>query len=293
MSSRFLPSGWSTSDRIALLSGQGGIGSYPWQLWHNAQSSGFALPIVSMRGETSAELSSAASAYFAKKDPAFPSSGVIQANVGDLGALIKALKTFGARGLVMAGQVTPGRILKDVFPDLRAMTLILSLKEKNAETIFGAVSAEIEKEGIKVLDARSFMDAEMASNDVMIQGSERVKPEAIEHAIKVAEAMAQNDVGQCVVTRRGTVLAVEAFEGTDAMIERAATFKTEEKIFVKTVKRNQDYRFDVPIFGLKTLENLAKASIKTAVLKSDGVIIPQKAEVIERSKQYKISILGY
>ena len=180
-----------------------------------------------------------------------------------------------------------------MFPDLRAVALIASLKEKNATTIFGAICNEIEKEKIRVLDARCFMDDQMADKGQMVRGDEKVSEEAIEHAIHIAEQVAALNIGQSAVTRKGTVLAVEAFEGTDQMIARAGQFDASEKIFVKTEKGKQDYRFDIPIFGVKTLNILLSANVKNVVLKTDGVIIPQKAEVLSRAKEAKVSILGY
>jgi DUF1009 family protein len=269
MKSRFLPEGWDGP--IAILAGQGGVGSYPYTLAQSAREMGADLRLLALKGETSDELKQL-----------FDKEHLREVAVGEIGGAIKALKELGAKGVIMAGRVTPGRVFDKVFPDLKAMTIWMGLKEKNAETIFGAICAEFEKEGIAVLDARSFLDNALADNGIMVKGSEDVPAEAIEHGIKIAEAQAQLDVGQGVVVRKGTVLAVEAFEGTNAMLERAAQFKTEGKIFVKTVKAHQDYRFDVPIFGLTTLEKCAASSIKTVVLKSDGVIMIGKAEVLKK-----------
>lgn len=282
MLSRFLPSDWSANDPIAIIAGQGGIGSYVYELALAAQEKKAPIRLLALKGETTAELK----ALFAPEH-------MREVTVGDLGGLLKSLKELGAKGVIMAGQVTPGRLFKDVFPDLRAVALIAGLKEKNAETIFGAICKEIEKEKIRVLDARSFMDDNMAEKGVMNRGDEKVTEDAVEHAIHIAEQVAALNIGQSAVTRKGTVLAVEAFEGTDQMIVRAGQFDANEKIFIKTEKGKQDYRFDIPIFGLKTLDILLSANVKNVVLKTDGVIIPRKKEVLNRAKEAKVSILGY
>jgi len=95
------------------------------------------------------------------------------------------------------------------------------------------------------------------------------------------------------VVRKGTVLAVEAFEGTDAMLRRAGEFKTDDALFVKTVKTHQDYRFDVPCFGLKTLETMREAGLKAAALESQRVILIDKPAVIAQAKSWGIHLLGF
>lgn len=282
MPSRFLPASWPSSHNITLLCGQGGQNSYPWELIHAARGKNVKINLLALKGETSDEIKAL-----------FDENSRREVAVGDLGGMIKALKQLNTNGLIMAGQVTPGRIFKEVFPDMRAMALYASLKERNAETIFGAICMELEKDGIQVLDARTFMDAHVAEKGVMVKGEEKVKEEAIAHAVNIAEKMAELNVGQSVVCRKGTTLAVEAFEGTDAMIARAGQFDANEKIFVKTEKTRQDYRFDIPIFGFRTLEKIIEANVKTVVLKSEGVIIPQKEKVLQLAKEKKITILGY
>jgi DUF1009 family protein len=286
MPSRFLPPDWDPSASIVILAGQGGGGSYPWELIQAARSQGARLKLLALKNETSPEL-----------EKLFKPEDVKRAAVWEIGGMLDCIQkmnaTMNVKGLIMAGRVNTGHVFKDFFPDLKAMAIWAGLKEKNAETIFGALCAEIEKIGVRVLDARSFMDGQIAQKGVMIQGKEKVSQEAIAHAIKIAEAMAQNDVGQSVVARKGTVLAVEAFEGTDAMISRAGQYKADCKIFVKTIKNRQDWRFDAPIFGEKTLELLAANAIKTAVLKADGVIMPQKEKIIVEAALDGTTVIGY
>ena len=101
------------------------------------------------------------------------------------------------------------------------------------------------------------------------------------------------DVGQGVVVRKGTVLAVEAFEGTDEMLTRAGGLKADESLFVKTVKARQDWRFDVPCFGLRTLETMHAAGLKAAALEVGGVILLDKPAVLAQARSWKISLFGF
>ena len=190
--------------------------------------------------------------------------------------------------------ITPRRLFHGLHPDLKALKILNSLRVKNAETIFGAIAAEIEAVNIQMLDARSFLDDQLAHQGLMTDNSKiRVEQADIDHGIHIAKGIAELDVGQGAVVRKGTVLAVEAYEGTDPMLKRAGSFKTDDLIFVKTVKRVQDYRFDVPVFGSRTLEVMHEAGIRTAALEADRVIILDKPEILAQAKKLKIALTGY
>jgi DUF1009 family protein len=116
--------------------------------------------------------------------------------------------------------------------------------------------------------------------------------EYIDHGLHIARECARLDIGQGCVVRNGTVLAVEAFEGTDAMLRRAGGFKTDDALFVKTVKERQDFRFDVPCFGMRTLETMREARLTAAALETGKVILLDKPAVISQAKTWGISLLG-
>ena len=101
------------------------------------------------------------------------------------------------------------------------------------------------------------------------------------------------NIGQGIVISKKTIIAVEAYEGTNKMLERAGQFGAKDLIFIKTIKQDQDYRFDVPVFGEKTLEIMEKSKIKTAALQSDSVLILDKKNVIQLSERHKIQLIGY
>ena len=214
-------------------------------------------------------------------------------DVGQVGKLIKELTKFQANYAVMAGQVTPGKLFRGMHPDLKAIRMLSKLKRKNAETIFGAIGDEIENAGVRLLDARIYMDDELANLGVMVKGKEKIKTEFSLHGIEIAKENARLDVGQGVVVSQGTVLAVEAFEGTNSMLLRAGSFKAKNCLFIKISKPNQDYRFDVPVFGLKTLDSLKDAGIGNAILESGSVIMLEKDTVLEKAKKLGIGISGF
>lgn len=275
--SSYLPSEF-TGAPIALLAGKG---RYPILAAERIRAAGIPLRLISFANETDAEL-------IASFDPEHHA----EIKLGQLGKLLKALGKLGCAYVLMAGQVTPKRLF-DVRPDLKALRILNSLKLKNAETIFGALADQIEGIGVHVLDARCFIDDQMASEGKMTLGKLRVEQEDIEHGIRIAKAITELDIGQGAVVRKGTVLAVEAYEGTDHMLRRAGTFKTDGLIFAKTVKRVQDYRFDVPVFGSRTLEVMHEAGIRTAALEAERVILLDKEAVLKQADRLKISLIGF
>ena len=276
--SRFLPPDFDPGRPVALIAGQG---RYPALVTESIRAAGVPLRLVALDGETSPELQAA-----------FPESERALVKVGQIGAMLKALKKFDAGYAYMAGQVAPRRLFSGLHPDLKALAILASLKRRNAETIFGAIAAEIEKIGVTLLDARSFIDAHLASSGPMTKRKLPVETDYLEHGLHIARECARLDIGQGCVVRKGTVLAVEAYEGTDEMIRRAGTLKTDQCLYVKTVKANQDYRFDVPCFGLKTLESLDAANIRAAALEAGRVILIDKPAVLARADQLGIALHG-
>ena len=137
------------------------------------------------------------------------------------------------------------------------------------------------------------MDEDLAQHGTMCGKFPKKYQPWLEHGMQIATQIAALDIGQGVVVRKGTVLAVEAFEGTDAMLERAGQFKTKEAIFVKTVKPNQDYRFDVPVLGTRTLEKLAQAKILTAAVAVNSTILIEKEQLMKDAKDKGISLIGF
>lgn len=277
--SRFLPDNFDASKSLALIAGKG---TYPILLADRARSSGIAVRLIELGGETSEKLINT-----------FPDHERSAVKVGQVGKLLKELKRFKVGYAVMAGQVTPGKLFRGLHPDLKAIRMLAGLDRKNAETIFGAIGDEIEKSGIHLLDARVFMDEDLTDKGMLVKGKEKIEPEHLAHGIEIARENARLDVGQGVVVSRGTVLAVEAFEGTNAMLERGGKFGAKNCLFVKLGKPNQDTRFDVPVFGLQTLEAMRAAGIGNAALESVSVLLLDKAEVLKQAKKLGIGLTGF
>ncbi len=277
--SAFLPETFDPKLPIALIAGRG---IYPQLVARSARQAGLPLRLIAFEGETSLELVAS-----------FPESDRHTVHVGQVGKTLRLLEKLGAGYAIMAGQVTPRRLFDGLRPDLKAAQILFKLKRRNAETIFGAVAQEIEALGIRLLDARAFLDDQLAEPGCMTGGRFPADPEVIEHGVHIARECARLDIGQGCVVRKGTVLAVEAFEGTDAMLRRAGSLKADEALFVKTVKARQDFRFDVPCFGMMTLETMRESGLRAAALEAKGVILLDKPAVVEKARSWGIALLGF
>jgi UDP-2,3-diacylglucosamine hydrolase len=277
--SQFLPASFDPKKPIALIAGQG---LYPKLVAAAIRRADIPLRLIAFDEETPPELVNS-----------FPESERRTILVGQLGKMLKALEQFEAGYALMAGQITPKRLFRGLHPDLKATRILFSLKRRNAETIFGAIAKEIEELGIHLLDARSFMDDQLATEGCMTGGRFPIDQEYLNHGVHIARESARLDIGQGVVVRKGTVLAVEAFEGTDEMLRRAGSFKTDGALFVKTVKSHQDYRFDVPVFGQRTLETMREAGINAAALEANRVIMLDKPAVLAQARTWGVSLFGF
>lgn len=277
--SAFLPPDFDPTRPVALIAGQG---LYPILVAQAVRRAGIPLRLIAFDEETRPDLVES-----------FPASDRRVIQVGQLGKMLDTLKDYGTGYALMAGQITPRRLFKGLHPDFKAARILFSLKRRNAETIFGAIAKEIEALGVHLLDARSFLDDHLADTGCMTGKKFPVDDDYIAHGVLIAKESARLDIGQGCVVRKGTVLAVEAFEGTDAMLRRAGEFKTDEALFVKTVKARQDYRFDVPCFGLKTLETMREARLGAAALEANRVILLDKPAVLAQAKAWGIHLLGF
>ncbi|MGC9452170.1 MAG: LpxI family protein [Oceanipulchritudo sp.] len=277
--SQFLPEDFDPARPVAVIAGQR---DYPVLSVEAIRQAGVPVRLVALQGETRQDLIDS-----------FPVNERIVIKVGQIGKMLKALQQLEARYALFVGQVSPGKLFRDLSPDLRALTLLASLKERNAHTIFGAITAEIERIGVRMLDARTFLDRHLSTPGLMTPGKLKAKQPHIDFGIRMAREIARLDIGQGVVVRKGTVLAVEAFEGTDDMLARANMYKTDQLIFVKCAKADQNPHFDWPVFGEKTLQSMQVAGIRTAALQAGGVVMLHKPELLEMAAKAGIELLGW
>ena len=217
---------------------------------------------------------------------------LVWVKVGQLSRMIGAFTSRGIKHCVMAGQIAP-KNLYDVRPDLRAMGVLFRLKERNAHSIFGAIADELKKDGVELIDATRWLKDLMPGREFCLGPKlSREQKQDIEFGFRIAKATSQLEIGQSVVVKRGTVLAVEAFEGTDNCLLRGGELAGKDggAVAVKVARPDHDFRFDIPCVGLQTLETCARARVAVLAVESGKTLLLQQEACEELARKNKISI---
>ena len=212
--------------------------------------------------------------------------------VGQLGKMISYFEKMGVSEVMMAGQIAPANLFQ-LRPDLKALLLLAKLKERNAESIFGAIADELQKKGIQLLLATTYLEDYLAvAGHFAGPLLKRSQQNDLEFGFRIAKEMSRLDVGQTVVVKKGTVLAVEAFEGTDEAIRRGGALGKSGGVMVKVSKPNQDFRFDVPVIGVRTIEVARESGISVVGYEAKKTLLLEKNLLHELAQQYKITMVA-
>ena len=212
--------------------------------------------------------------------------------VGQLGRMISALQSRGVREAIMAGQIHPSNLF-NLRPDLKALMLLGKLRTRNAESIFGAIADELAKAGITLLPATTYMEKYLATPGVIAGGKlSRREEEDIRFGYEIAKQVSALDIGQTVIVKGGTVLAVEAFEGTNEAIKRGGSLGRKEAVMVKVSKPRQDLRFDVPVIGTKTLETAAAANLRVIAVEAGKTLLLDLDTLKQEAQRQGLTIAG-
>jgi len=236
-------------EKIGVIAGSG---QFPLLFIKAAKEAGRIVVVVAHKGETTLEVAAAADL-------------VCWVKLGQLGKIIRFFHEEGVGETVFLGAITKTQIFRDVFPDLKGLTLWNKIDTRQDDAILRAVAGALEREDIRVLESTLYLRHLLFPQGVLTKKKpSREQRLDIEFGWRNARAIGRLDIGQCVVVRNLSVLAVEAIEGTDAAIQRGGGLAGEKVVVVKVKKPSQDFRFDLPATGLKTIETLA--SVKGAVL---------------------------
>ncbi len=257
-----------------------GSGVYPetFILAARQKSPGIKLVVVAFHGETDPVLEKLADA-------------TEWVRVGQLSKLIKFFTREGADEAVMMGQISPKNLF-DLRPDLRILMLLARVKERNAETLFGAIGDELAKDRITLLPATTFLEDHLPSaGHVCGPVFKKRQLSDAEFGFRIAKQTSALDIGQSVVVRHGTVLAAEAFEGTNACIKRGGELgRGQDVLLVKVSKPNQDFRFDVPVIGPQTVETCAAAGVGGIAIEAGKTLVLEKERLAELCAKHRIGI---
>ena len=215
-----------------------------------------------------------------------------------LGQLKKLIEVFTSRGVkraVMAGGITPSNLFKNLRLDVRMTTVALRLKERNAETIFGAIATEMAKDGVELIDPRPFLGDSVPKPGVLTRHQlTKEQQEDVAFGLRIAKAVSALDIGQTVVVKKGTVLAVEGFEGTDECIRRGGALAGEkgDAVVVKVSKPGQDFRFDIPCVGEKTIESCLAGRISVMAMEAGRSLLLGKDKLLKSANEVGLSLVA-
>jgi hypothetical protein len=216
-------------------------------------------------------------------------------SLGELSRTLELLHEEGVTRAVMAGQVKHNKIFSSIRPDLKLAKLLLSLPFKNTDSLIGAVARVLESEGIQLVDSTSFLKPLVPAPGVLTcRAPDAHEAENIAYGREIARQIAALDLGQTVVIRDRACVAVEAMEGTDETIERAARIVDGASlVLVKVSKPRQDMRFDVPVVGLKTVEVMKRCRVTALGMDAGRTLLFDRARVIEAADAAGIAIEAF
>lgn len=218
---------------------------------------------------------------------------VVWLHVGQLRKMIDYFQVNHVENVMFAGQIKPSHLFTGIRPDAKALKILWGLSEKNAHSIFTAVVEALAANGITVLPSTTFLDEIIPEEGVLGKhGLDKKARNDIELGARVAREIGRLDIGQTVVVKNGTVLAVEGFEGTDEAIKRGGELGKGGVTVVKLAKPQHDIRFDVPCVGMQTLDSLQQARAKTLVVHAGKTLILQREQFITNCDRAGIAVYG-
>ncbi len=256
-----------------------GNGRFPFLVLEGARSQGIEMAVIALKEEASPELEKIAKRLH-------------WVSIGELSKTIELLQQEGVTQAVMAGQVKHNKIFSAIRPDWKLAKLLFSLPKKNTDALIGAVARVLEGEGIRLVDSTIFLKPLVPEPGVLTRRAPNEhEAEDIAYGIGVARQIAGMDIGQTVVISDRACVAVEAMEGTDETIARAARITGGKPlVVVKVSKPGQDMRFDVPVVGLPTIEQMKSAGATALAVDAGRTLLFDREKLIELADASGIAI---
>jgi DUF1009 family protein len=259
-----------------------GNGRFPFLVLEGARSQGIEMAVIALKEEASPELETVAKRLH-------------WVSLGELSKAIALMQQEGVKRAVMAGQVKHNKIFSAIRPDRKLAKLLFSLPKKNTDSLIGAVAKVLEEEGIQLVDSTMFLKPLLPEAGVLTRRAPNEHEAAdMEYGLGVARRIAAMDIGQTVVIADRACVAVEAMEGTDETIARAARFAAGKSlVVVKVSKPKQDMRFDVPVVGLPTVEAMKKAGATALAIDAAKTLLFDREKLIELADAAGIAIRAF
>jgi hypothetical protein len=263
--------------RYGLIAGNG---QFPFLVLEGARKAGARMSVAAIKEETDPRIENLA-------------DSVTWVGVGQLGKMIRFFRREGVEQAIMAGQVKHVQIFSGALPDLRMLAMLWKLPQRNTDALIGGVANELAKEGITLIDSTLFLQEHLPPAGTLTRRApdERERGD-IEYGLSIAREIARLDLGQTVVVRNRACVAVEAMEGTDAVIRRAGELVKGKLTVVKVAKPNQDMRFDVPVVGLPTLATMSAAGAACLCLTAGKTLIFDRTEFFRCADERRIAVVA-
>ncbi len=268
----------ASSSRFGLIAGNG---RFPFLVLEAARSQGIEMVVAAIKEETFPEIEKEART-------------VHWLSLGQLGKLIKTFKSEGVDRAVMAGQVKHKQIFSGIVPDFKMLQVLSSLATKSTDSLIGGVARVLEQEGIELLDSTAFLSPLLPAPGVLTRRGPSDEEQAdLDYGCRIARELGRLDLGQSVVVSDGACVALEAMEGTDAIVERAAALVDGGSLrLVKLAKPNQDLRFDVPVIGPSTIETLIRCRVTALAIEAKKTLMIDREDVVRSANENGIAIIA-
>jgi UDP-2,3-diacylglucosamine hydrolase len=268
--------------RLGLIAGNG---RFPFLVLDAARASGHDVTVVAIKEEAFPDLADAAARP--------PAAAFHIVSLGQLGTCIKVLKNAGVTQAIMAGQVKHAKLFSGIVPDMTLLGVLMRLKARNTDALISAVADVLRDNGIELVDSTAFLAPLLARAGVLTARAPDAEEQAdLEFGCRMADALAGLDVGQTVAVKAAAVVAVEAMEGTDAVIARAGQLAGAGTRIIKVAKPNQDMRFDVPVIGAATIDAMAAAGATLLSVDAGKTLLLDGEAIIRAADAAGITIVG-
>lgn len=265
-------------ERLGLIAGNR---KFPLIVSEAAKKRDFYVVAVAIKGDTSPKLRK-----FVDK--------IYWIGLGEFQRMFEIFKQEGVTKVIMAGQISPYRLFsKEIEKNEEVKKILATIKDKKADTIFGAIAEKLNESGLELLDSTVFIKELLPKKGTLTECEpDSAIWEDIYFGLDLAKQIAYLDIGQTVAVKHKAVAAVEALEGTDNLIRRAASIAGGGITLVKVSKPKQDMRFDIPVVGLNTVKNLIKAGGRCLAIEADKTLFIDKEKAIELANKKGISIVA-
>jgi DUF1009 family protein len=268
--------------RLGLIAGNG---RFPFLVLDAARGAGHDVTVIALKEEAFPDLETLAAQA--------PAAAFHWISLGQLGTWISTLKAAGVTQAVMAGQVKHTKLFADIMPDMTALGVLMRLKARNTDAIISGVADALRAQGIELIDSTAFLTPLLARAGVLTRRQPTDAEQAdLDFGYRIADAVAGLDIGQTIAVKSAAVVAVEAMEGTDAVIARAGQLAGAGVTVIKVAKPGQDMRFDVPVVGVSTIEAMKAAGGAVLSVDAGKTLMIEGDAVIKAADEAGICIVG-